>query len=78
MVNLLWIRERTAELEKEIERQRLLELERSKTSELRHQLEMEKERQMQARCFPIFSHYLFIFLEKEVCTSHEGSVANKF
>ncbi|WCJ27693.1 hypothetical protein M5689_009419 [Euphorbia peplus] len=40
-------RERTAEVEKEIERQRLLELERAKTRELRHNLEMEKERQTQ-------------------------------
>ncbi|XP_039063492.1 uncharacterized protein LOC120208243 [Hibiscus syriacus] len=40
-------RERTAEAEKEIERQRLLELERGKTRELRHNLDMEKERQTQ-------------------------------
>ncbi|XP_037492516.1 uncharacterized protein LOC105632528 isoform X3 [Jatropha curcas] len=40
-------RERTAEAEKEIERQRLLELERAKTRELRHNLDMEKERQTQ-------------------------------
>ncbi|XP_030480176.2 uncharacterized protein LOC115697350 isoform X1 [Cannabis sativa] len=40
-------RERAAEAEKEIERQRLLELERAKTRELRHNLDMEKERQTQ-------------------------------
>ncbi|KAF5451858.1 hypothetical protein F2P56_026920 [Juglans regia] len=40
-------RERAAELEKEIERQRSLELERAKTKELRHNLDMEKERQTQ-------------------------------
>ncbi|XP_075644517.1 uncharacterized protein LOC142615660 isoform X3 [Castanea sativa] len=40
-------RERAAEAEKEIERQRLLELERAKTKELRHNLDMEKERQTQ-------------------------------
>ncbi|XP_022718696.1 uncharacterized protein LOC111276964 isoform X3 [Durio zibethinus] len=40
-------RERTAEAEKEIERQRLLELERAKTRELRHNFDMEKERQTQ-------------------------------
>ena len=34
-------------MEKEIERQRLLELERAKTRELRYNLDMEKERQMQ-------------------------------
>lgn len=34
-------------MEKELERQRLLELERAKTRELRHNLEMEKEKQMQ-------------------------------
>ena len=46
-------RERTAEAEKEIERQRLLELERAKTRELRHNLDMEKERQTQVRLFPL-------------------------
>ncbi|XP_015577755.2 uncharacterized protein LOC8282035 isoform X1 [Ricinus communis] len=40
-------RERTSEAEKEIERQRLLELERAKTRDLRHNLDMEKERQTQ-------------------------------
>ncbi|XP_044498072.1 uncharacterized protein LOC123220115 isoform X3 [Mangifera indica] len=40
-------KERTAEVEKEIERQRLLELERAKSRELRHILDMEKERQTQ-------------------------------
>ncbi|XWS58642.1 hypothetical protein CRYUN_Cryun08bG0052000 [Craigia yunnanensis] len=40
-------RERTAEAEKEIERQRSLELERAKTRELRHNLDVEKERQTQ-------------------------------
>ncbi|GLT36455.1 hypothetical protein SLA2020_108300 [Shorea laevis] len=40
-------RERAIEAEKEIERQRLLELERAKTRELRHNLDMEKERQTQ-------------------------------
>lgn len=34
-------------MEKELERQRLLELERAKTRELRHNLDMEKERQTQ-------------------------------
>lgn len=41
--------ERTTEVEREIERQQLLEVERSKTRELRHNLEMEKEKQSQAR-----------------------------
>jgi len=36
------------ETEKEIERQRLLELERAKTNELRYNLDLEKERQTQA------------------------------
>lgn len=40
-------REKAAEAEKEIERQRLLELECAKTRELRHNLDMEKERQTQ-------------------------------
>uniref|UniRef100_A0A2N9HB34 Uncharacterized protein n=1 Tax=Fagus sylvatica TaxID=28930 RepID=A0A2N9HB34_FAGSY len=40
-------RERAAEVEKEVERQRLLELERAKTKELRHNLDLEKERQTQ-------------------------------
>ncbi|KAJ1399405.1 hypothetical protein SESBI_30339 [Sesbania bispinosa] len=40
-------RERVAEREKELERQRLLEVERAKTRELRHNLDMEKERQTQ-------------------------------
>ncbi|XP_010673447.1 uncharacterized protein LOC104889813 isoform X4 [Beta vulgaris subsp. vulgaris] len=40
-------RQRTLELEKDIERQRLLELERAKTNELRHNLDMEKEKQTQ-------------------------------
>ncbi|CAI0395182.1 unnamed protein product [Linum tenue] len=39
--------QRTSETEKEIERQRLLEVERAKTRELRHNLEIEKERQAQ-------------------------------
>lgn len=34
-------------MEKELERQRLLEIERAKTKELRHNLDMEKERQTQ-------------------------------
>lgn len=34
-------------MEKELERQRLLEIERAKTRELRHNLDMEKERQTQ-------------------------------
>uniref|UniRef100_A0A6N2M5L2 Uncharacterized protein n=2 Tax=Salix viminalis TaxID=40686 RepID=A0A6N2M5L2_SALVM len=45
-------REKAAEAEKEIERQWLLELECAKTRELRHNLDMEKERQTQARPFP--------------------------
>ncbi|XP_020968410.1 uncharacterized protein LOC107617506 isoform X3 [Arachis ipaensis] len=40
-------RERAAEMEKELERQRLLEIERAKTRELRHNLDMEKERNTQ-------------------------------
>ncbi|KAK8464628.1 hypothetical protein PHAVU_010G039700 [Phaseolus vulgaris] len=40
-------RERTVEMEKDLERQRLLEIERAKTKELRHNLDMEKERQTQ-------------------------------
>jgi hypothetical protein len=40
-------RERVAEMEKEMERQKLLEIERAKTRELRHNLDMEKERQTQ-------------------------------
>jgi uncharacterized NAD(P)/FAD-binding protein YdhS len=48
----LHIRERAAEVEKEIERQRLMELERAKTKELRHSLDMEKERQTQVRTLP--------------------------
>ncbi|KAK9749051.1 hypothetical protein RND81_02G099400 [Saponaria officinalis] len=40
-------RQRSSEIEKEIERQRLLELEHSKTNELRHNLDLEKERQTQ-------------------------------
>ncbi|KAI8545646.1 hypothetical protein RHMOL_Rhmol07G0055900 [Rhododendron molle] len=46
---LLFVSERTIEVEREIERQKLLELERAKTRELRHQLDMEKEKQSQAR-----------------------------
>lgn len=42
-------RERTVEVEREIERQRLLEVERAKTRELRHNLDMDKEKQTQAR-----------------------------
>ncbi|CAI9095013.1 OLC1v1030865C1 [Oldenlandia corymbosa var. corymbosa] len=38
------IRERTSEVEREIERQRLLELERAKTRELQHSLDMEREK----------------------------------
>lgn len=46
----IWIiRERADEVEKELERQQLLELERAKTRELRNNLEMEKEKQAQAR-----------------------------
>ncbi|KZV29503.1 hypothetical protein F511_22732, partial [Dorcoceras hygrometricum] len=37
-------RERTIEVEKELQRQQLLELERAKTRELRHNLEIEKEK----------------------------------
>ena len=48
-MHLAFVRERTAEAEKEIERQRLLELERTKTRELRHNLDMEKERQTQVK-----------------------------
>ncbi|KAK6143096.1 hypothetical protein DH2020_023444 [Rehmannia glutinosa] len=44
-----FIRERTNDVEKELERQQLLELERAKTRELRHNLDMEKEKQAQAR-----------------------------
>ncbi|KAJ9680144.1 hypothetical protein PVL29_019433 [Vitis rotundifolia] len=40
-------RERTTEAEREIERQRMLEAERAKTRELRHDLDMEKEKQTQ-------------------------------
>ena len=43
----LFNRERAAEMEKELERQRLLEIERAKTRELRHNLDIEKERQTQ-------------------------------
>lgn len=46
---LLFVSERTIEVEREIERQKLLELERAKTREIRHQLDMEKEKQSQAR-----------------------------
>lgn len=49
MSTLWFIRERADEVEKELERQQFLELERSKTRELRHNLEMEKEKQAQAR-----------------------------
>lgn len=49
-MSALWfIRERADEVEKELERQQFLELERSKTRELRHNLEMEKEKQAQVR-----------------------------
>lgn len=34
-------------MEKDLERQRLLEIERARTRELRHMLDMEKERQTQ-------------------------------
>lgn len=47
------LRQRTLELEKDIERQRLLELERAKTNELRHNLDMEKEKQTQVKKRPI-------------------------
>ncbi|KAJ8631904.1 hypothetical protein MRB53_025240 [Persea americana] len=40
-------RERTSGVEREIERQQLLELERAKTRELRHNLDLERERQTQ-------------------------------
>lgn len=40
-------RERAVEAEKEIERQRLLDLERAKTRELRHNFDIEKEKQAQ-------------------------------
>lgn len=42
-------------MEKELERQRLLELEHAKTRELRHSLDMEKERQTQVILFPTLS-----------------------
>lgn len=42
-------RERTSEVEREIERQRMLELERAKTRELQHNLDMEREKQTQVR-----------------------------
>ncbi|KAK4397490.1 hypothetical protein Sango_1585600 [Sesamum angolense] len=42
-------RERTNEVEKELERQHLLEVEQAKTRELRHNLDIEKEKQAQAR-----------------------------
>lgn len=48
ITGLLCIRERTAEVEREIERQRVLEVERAKTRELRHNLDLEKEKQTQA------------------------------
>ncbi|KNA25922.1 hypothetical protein SOVF_002230 [Spinacia oleracea] len=40
-------RQRTSEMEKDIERQRLLEQERAKTNELRYNLDLEKEKQTQ-------------------------------
>ncbi|KAL7203563.1 hypothetical protein ACSBR2_016773 [Camellia fascicularis] len=46
---LLCVRERTTEVEREIERQQSLELERAKTNELCHHLDMKKEKQSQAR-----------------------------
>lgn len=46
-----------AEIEKELERQRLLELERAKTRELRHNLDMEKERQTQVITLENRNHY---------------------
>lgn len=49
VIPLLFARERTAEVEREIERQQLLEVERAKTRELRHNLDMEKEKQTQLR-----------------------------
>lgn len=60
----LHIRERAAELEKEIERQRSLELERAKTKELRHNLDMEKERQTQVRSLPPVSQCMTFY---ELC-----------
>lgn len=55
MINIylpfVFIRERTSEVEKELERQQLLELERARTRELRHSLDIEKEKQAQARLF---------------------------
>ena len=45
-------------MEKEIERQRLLELECAKTKELRHNLDLEKERQTQVRNLPSISQFI--------------------
>ncbi|KAI7729642.1 hypothetical protein M8C21_032464, partial [Ambrosia artemisiifolia] len=45
--NLHFDRERAAEMENEIERQKLLAVERAKTSELQHNLDMEKEKRTQ-------------------------------
>lgn len=53
-------RERAAEVEKEIERQRMLELEHVKTKELRHNLDMEKERQTQVRSLLPVSQFIDI------------------
>lgn len=44
---LLFLRERAAEAERDIERQRTLEIERAKTRELRHTLDVEAERRAQ-------------------------------
>ncbi|XP_027334716.1 uncharacterized protein LOC113849198 isoform X2 [Abrus precatorius] len=51
-------RERSAEMEKELERQRLLEIERAKTRELRHNLDMEKERQTQLQDVALENFFL--------------------
>ena len=47
-------RERTSGVEREIERQQLLELERAKTRELRHNLDLERERQTQVITLLLF------------------------
>lgn len=47
-------------MEKEIERQRMLELEHVKTKELRHNLDMEKERQTQVRSLLPVSKFIDI------------------
>lgn len=55
-----------AEMEKEMERQKLLEIERAKTRELRHNLDMEKERQTQVITHKtgIYSQLCLILISK--------------